>query len=111
MAHTESPQRSNRAEQPDRCRPALCALGTEPHSHCPCGLPMPAGATLCDTCLAEGLQIDLNARPSSRVEWNGHRYPSLRLNRPSGMPPDHYRRLLAAILGPAGEPNPTEEAA
>ena len=84
----------------DSCRPALCALGTKPHRHCTCGLPMAAGAMLCDLCRSEGLHRDLSAVPASRTEWDGRTYPSLRLRRPADGPPDRYDAMLRAILGP-----------
>jgi len=84
----------------DRCRPALCALGTQPHAHCACGLAMAVGATLCDLCRSEGLHRDLSVIPASRTEWDGRTYPSLRLHRPTDAPPDRYDALLRAILGP-----------
>ena len=84
----------------DRCRPALCSLGTEPHRHCICGLPIAVCAQLCDLCRSEGLQRNLSVRPASRVEWDGLSYPSLRLNRPTGVSPARYDDLLRSILGP-----------
>ena len=99
----------------DRCRPSLCALGTVPHAHCVCGLPMPLGSTLCEQCLAEGF----NPRPLTVadyvVEWDGRRYPSLRLHRPTDVPPARYDDLLRSILGPVpdrkAEHSTAEEAA
>jgi hypothetical protein len=95
----------NAPDLSDRCRPALCALGTQPHAHCPCGLPMAAGATLCDLCRSEGLARDLSVIPVSRVEWDGLSYPSLRLHRPVDAPPARYDGLLRAILVPLPERN------
>jgi len=91
---------SNRA---DTCHPALCALGSEPHRHCPCGLPMAVGATLCDLCLAEGFR-PRKLKPADHLEeWDGVSYPSLRLNRPTDVPTDRYDVLLLAIFDPQPE--------
>jgi hypothetical protein len=90
-------------ERSDPCRPTLCALGTEPHAHCPCGLPMAVGATLCDLCRAEGLQRDLSVQPAGRFEWDGVSFPSLRLNRPADVPHQRYIGLLQTIFDPAFE--------
>jgi hypothetical protein len=111
MAHIENSQRSNLAELADRCRPALCALGTQPHAHCACGLAMAVGATLCDICRAEGLHRDLSAIPASRTEWDGMSYPSLRLHRPTDVQLDRYDRLLRAIFRPVPETTTAGEAA
>ena len=85
----------------DRCNPALCALGTQPHTHCVCGLPMAAGASLCTLCVAE----DFRPRPQRAAdhagEWDGVSYPSLRRNRPTGVPRERYEAFLAFVLGPA----------
>jgi hypothetical protein len=84
----------------DRCRPVLCALGTQPHRHCVCGLPMATGATLCDLCLAE----DFRPRPLKPAdhleEWDGVRYPSLRRNRPTDVPNERYEAFLSFVLAP-----------
>jgi hypothetical protein len=98
-------RRREPGEAPDPCRPALCALGDEPHAHCLCGLPMAAGATLCDLCRAEGLHRDLSVMPASRTEWDGVTFPSLRIHRPTDIPLDRYDALLGAILGPLPERN------
>jgi hypothetical protein len=94
------PETSASDDRSDRCRPALCALGTEPHAHCPCGLPMAAGATLCDLCRAE----DFRPRPLKAAdyaeEWDGIRYPALRRNRPTDVPHEKYAAFLAFVLGP-----------
>ncbi len=66
---------------------------------------MAVGATLCDLCRSEGLQRNLSVRPASRVEWDGLSYPSLRLNRPTDVPPERYDGLLRAILGPLPDRN------
>jgi len=84
----------------DRCRPALCALGTEPHAHCACGLPMAVGATLCELCRSEGFRPGRLKAADHAEEWDGVRYPSLRLQRPTDGPTDRYDALLRAILGP-----------
>src|SRR5215467_12267692 len=101
----QTPKGREYGDSPDRCRPALCALGTEPHAHCACGLPMAAGATVCDLCRSEGLHRDLSTVPASRTEWDGRTYPSLRLHRPTDGPSDRYDALLRAILGPLPERN------
>ena len=98
--------RSALSERPDPCRPTLCALGATPYAHCPCGLPMVVGTTLCDTCRSEGLQIDLSVTPASRTEWDGVSYPSIRLNRPADVPLDRYDALLHAIFVPVPVPQP-----
>jgi hypothetical protein len=72
---------------------------------------MAAGATLCVTCRAEGLQPDPSAIPASRTEWDGVSYPSFRLHRPTEIPPDRYDALLRVILGPAPEHSTAGEAA
>ena len=82
------------------CDPALCALGTEPHAHCACGLPMAAGAALCDHCRSEGF----NPKPLTVADyaerWDGQRYPSRRLHRPADIPAARYDDLLQAIFAP-----------
>ena len=88
------------ADTADPCRPTLCALGTDPHAHCPCGLPMPLGASLCDLCRSEGFDPRPLSAADHDVEWDGQRYPSLRLNRPMEVPARRYDELLRAVLGP-----------
>lgn len=84
----------------DPCRPTLCALGTAPHAHCPCGLAMAATATLCDLCRSEGLLPLPLKLTDHEIEWDGHRYPSRRLHRPADIPPARYDDLLQAIFAP-----------
>ena len=84
----------------DRCRPTLCALGTEPHAHCVCGLPMPVGAPVCSLCRSEALVLDDVVTDDHEIAWDGQRYPSLRLNRPSDTPAAWYHDLLQTILAP-----------
>jgi hypothetical protein len=86
--------------QNDPCNPALCALGRVPHAHCPCGLAMALGAALCDQCLAEGFQPKPLTLADFAIEWDGRRYPSLRLNRPTDVPSARYDDLLLAIFAP-----------
>ena len=84
----------------DPCRPTLCALGAEPHAHCPCGLPMVVGARLCDLCRAEGLR-PRGLKAASYLEvWDGQSYPSLRLHRPTDAPRERYEAFLRVVLGP-----------
>ncbi len=66
---------------------------------------MAVGTGLCDLCRSEGLQRNLSVRPASRVEWDGLSHPSLRLGRPTDVPPARYDGLLRAILGPLPERN------
>jgi len=67
---------------------------------CICGLPMAVGATLCDSCVAEGLQPKYRKATGHLETWDGVSYPSRRLNRPTDVPADRYRALLQAIVGP-----------
>ncbi len=68
---------------------------------------MPVGARLCDLCLAEDFRPRRLKAADHLEEWDGRRYPSLRLNRPIDGAPERYDRLLRAILGPATGPNAT----
>jgi hypothetical protein len=95
-------QRSTR-DRADSCRPTLCALGGTPHAHCLCGLPMAVGATLCDSCVAEGLQPKYRKATGHLEAWDGVSYPSLRLNRPTDIPTERYHALLQMIVGPLPE--------
>ncbi len=100
----------------DLCRPTLCALGAEPHAHCACGLPMPLVAARCDLCRSEGFKPTRVRAADHNEEWDGRRHPSLRLHRPTNVPPARYDDLLRAILGPvrgrnAEVPTAPEEAA
>src|SRR5205807_4537606 len=102
MASVGNRDQKDGGDPPDRCRPTLCALGSEPHAHCPCGLPMAADATLCDLCRSEGLRPKYRKATGHLEEWDGVSYPSLRLNRPS-IPQERYEALLQAIVGPLPE--------
>jgi hypothetical protein len=106
----DDPTHSTGAMTTDGCRPTLCALGAAPHAHCTCGLAMPAGATLCDLCRAEGLQPKPLTSADHGIEWDGRRYPSRRLNRPLNIPARRYDDLLLAILGPLPDRNAREAA-
>ncbi len=101
--------------QANACLPQHCALGTKPHAHCVCGLPMAMGAALCDCCLSEGLDLATVVADDPAEEWDGVRYPSRRAIRPSGIPVARYEDLLQAILGPTSNrrvrPSAAREAA
>ena len=103
--------RAAATELGDRCHPALCALGAEPHAHCVCGLPMAMGADRCDLCRSEEFEPRPLRVADHEIEWDGQRYPSLRLNRPADVPAARYDDLLRAILGPVTKPTTAEEAA
>ncbi len=68
---------------------------------------MAVGARLCDLCRSEDFRPRRVKAADHADEWDGRRYPSLRLNRPADAPPERYDALLRAILGVA----PGEEAA
>ncbi len=87
--------------QADACRPFLCSLGTKPHAHCTCGLPMPVRTRLCDLCRREGLTPRQIRSAQSAEEWDGRSYPSRRQRRCGHPHPDRYLKLLIAILAPA----------
>jgi hypothetical protein len=87
--------------QADFCRPFLCDLGTKPHMHCACGLPMPLRASMCTLCRAEGLKPMRLTYADSIDEWNGRSYPSRRQRRCGSPHPDSHLHLLIAILAPA----------
>jgi hypothetical protein len=88
--------------QADFCRPFLCDLGTKPHSHCACGLPMPFDAELCDLCRQEGVEPrPLRRTRSIEEEWDGRSCPSRRQRRCGDPHPDSHLQLLIAILAPA----------
>src|SRR5690242_4261698 len=89
-------------DRADSCRPILCDLRGTPHTHCACGLPMVIGATLCDSCVAEGLRPRYRKATGHLETWDGVSYPSLRLNRPS-IPLERYHDLLQMIVGPLPE--------
>ena len=103
MAMSQHRGRPASKTAPDSCDPALCALGNEPHRHCPCGLPMAVGATLCAACIEEGLQPKGLKAASYLEAWDGRSYPSFRLNRPTDIPTDRYHDLLQMIVGPLPE--------
>jgi hypothetical protein len=91
--------------QPDACNPRLCHLGTRPHAHCGCGLPMPLRARMCDLCRCEGLKPRQlrRTRTIEDEEWDGRSYPSRRQRRCGTPHPDSHLRLLIAILAPVAE--------
>ena len=93
----------HQADQDDGCNSSLCALGSRPHAHCVCGLPMPANARLCSLCLAEGLRRPRRRQVESLEEWDGLSYPSRRRRRCGTPRPDAHLDLLTAILAPATE--------
>ncbi len=62
---------------------------------------MAVGATLCDPCRSEHFRPSKLKAADHLEEWDGRRYPSLRLNRPADAPPERYDALLRAILGVA----------
>jgi len=73
---------------------------------------MAAGAIRCDLCRSEDFRPGRLKAADHTEEWDGVRYPALRLNRPTDGPPDRYDRLLRAILGPLPDrPATTTEAA
>jgi hypothetical protein len=61
---------------------------------------MPAGATLCDLCVAEDFRPGELRAADHLEEWDGIRYPSLRRNRPTDVPRERYETFLRVVLGP-----------
>ncbi len=61
---------------------------------------MAVGARLCDLCRSEDFRPRRLKAADHAEEWDGRRYPSLRLNRPTGIPHVGYEEFLRVVLGP-----------
>ena len=85
------------------CEPKLCALASDPHLHCFCGLPMAPDATACRLCIDE--QVVPTEQPRRRTSdpeaWDGLSYPSLRCNRTGRVDRERYLQLLEVVLSPS----------
>jgi hypothetical protein len=77
-----------------RCVSRLCALAGQPHTHCPCGLPMRVRDAMCRLCLLEGLE------PAGRsaTERDSTSYPARRRHRFGSAPLEVYGEFLRALL-------------
>ena len=84
------------------CTPRRCELGSEPHEHCVCGLPMALRAACCHLCAEEGLDLEHVVACDDSDPWDGSSRPSRRRRPRPGPNPLGYVVLLSAVLNPGG---------
>ncbi len=84
------------------CTPRRCDLGSEPHEHCVCGLPMALRAACCQLCADEGLDLEQVVACDDSDPWDGSSRPSRRRRPRPGPNPLGYVVLLSAVLNPGG---------
>ena len=84
------------------CTPRRCGLGSEPHEHCVCGLPMALRAACCQLCTDEGLDLEQVVACDNSDPWDGSSRPSRRRRPRPGPNPLGYVVLLSAVLNPGG---------
>lgn len=98
-------------EGADRCRPGSCEVGSDPHKHCRCGLPMSVDAVICRWCDVEGFDPTPGheTEDGDALAWDGRRYPAWRRRRISAPDPEGLRLLLVAVLEDTDEDGRTAQ--